>query len=216
MGSMTSPASDSMKEIIDRLDARIRRVDEARWLSSRYAPEDNRNALIVLYAFYYELARVRLAVTDETLGQIRFQWWRDAIAGIDANEVREHDLVLAMAEQFKANRLSSDVLIPLIDLHQKAFLGADRGLEPEAELAIAAADLLLPDHGFADQIRMIAPDWARLRRREAAAQPLAALTVPSQLRPALAHFRLRHAWQKQKQPNPSGQRLRILYAIITG
>ena len=64
MGFMTSPASDSLKEIVARLDQRIQTVDEERWLSSRYAPEEARNALIILYAFYYELARVRVVVTD--------------------------------------------------------------------------------------------------------------------------------------------------------
>ena len=66
MGVMTSPASDSLKEIHMRLDERVRAMDEPRWLASRYAAEADRTALIVLYAFYYELARVRVAVTDQT------------------------------------------------------------------------------------------------------------------------------------------------------
>ena len=52
-----------------RLDERVRAMDEPRWLASRYAAEADRTGLIVLYAFYYELARVRVAVTDQTMGQ---------------------------------------------------------------------------------------------------------------------------------------------------
>ncbi|MEL7112316.1 MAG: squalene/phytoene synthase family protein [Pseudomonadota bacterium] len=213
---MTSPASDSLKEIIDRLDARIQRVDEERWLSSRYANSAGRDALIVLYAFYYELARVRLAVTDPTLGQIRFQWWRDALAGIDAGEVREHDLVLALADQVQPGRLNSHALIELIDLHETAFLENNRDLEPEADLAILAGEVIAPEQEVTDLIRSIAPDWARLRRGEEAQQSLVGARVSSALRPALGHYRLRWSWRKGHQPSPSGRRLSILLAIMTG
>ena len=88
MGSMTSPASVSLKEIVAHLDQRIQTVDEERWLSSRYAPDEARQALIILYAFYYELARVRVVVTDQTMGQIRYQWWRDALEELGLEDCR--------------------------------------------------------------------------------------------------------------------------------
>ena len=79
MSNETSPLSKRQWKAID---ARVKRVDEDRWISSRFAPEIYRNSLIALYALAYELARVRLAVTEETLGAIRFQWWRDALTEI--------------------------------------------------------------------------------------------------------------------------------------
>lgn len=216
MGSMTSPASDSLSEIFTRLDARIKRVDEERWLSSRYAKDADRHTLIILYAFYYELARVRVAVTDQTMGQIRFQWWREALEGIVCGTVREHDLVVALAEQLKVGRLAADRLMALIDQHQHAFLANDRALEPEAELAILAADILSSGHRVMEAIKSIAPDWARLRRGEPASQPFRRISIPGPVRPALAHFRLRRLWAKHRSPGPIRTRLSVLWAMLIG
>ena len=139
MGFMTSPASDSLKEIVARLDQRIQTVDEERWLSSRYAPDAARQALIVLYAFYYELARVRVVVTDQTMGQIRFQWWRDALAELQQGEPRQHDVVLVLASLMSAHEVDVGQLEQLIAAHEAAFLSDDRSAEPEDLLEIGRA-----------------------------------------------------------------------------
>ena len=216
MGSMTSPASDSFAEIVARLDARIKRVDEERWLSSRYADAGTRTSLVVLYAFYYELARVRLAVTDQTLGQIRFQWWRDAIEELGQGKVREHDLVLALRSEIQQGHLSAPRLVQLIDDHQQAFLANDRGLEPEGALAALASDVMAPGHALADIISEVAPVWAKLRRGEETGSRPVRVRVPSDLRPALAHLRLRHAWDRGRRPGPTQKRFSILLAVLTG
>jgi 15-cis-phytoene synthase len=61
------------------LDDLVRRVDEDRWLASRFAPADRRERLIALYAVYYEIAR-SAEVSEPGLGAIRLAWWREAIA----------------------------------------------------------------------------------------------------------------------------------------
>lgn len=66
------------------LDTLVRRVDEDRWLASRFAPEDVRRRLIALYAINYEIARIGETVREPGLGQIKLQWWREAIAEIFA------------------------------------------------------------------------------------------------------------------------------------
>ena len=213
---MTSPASDSLTEIVSRLDARVKRVDEERWLSSRYAEDEARTSLIILYAFYYELARVRLAVTDQTLGQIRFQWWREAIEEIEQGQVREHDLVLALASELGANRLDASRLIQLIDQHQTAFLANDRALEPEGALAQLAAETLAQGDTIDPQVPAIAADWAKLRRGEKISDKLARVRISSPLRPALAHLGLRRAWAAGRQPGPMKRRLSILLSVLTG
>jgi len=216
MGSMTSPASDSFAEIVARLDARIKRVDEERWLSSRYADAAKRTSLVVLYAFYFELARVRLAVSDQTLGQIRFQWWRDAIEEIAQGKVREHDLVLALSSELQQGHLSAPRLVQLIDDHQLAFFASDRDLEPEGALAVLASDVMAPGLAMTEGISEIAPEWAKLRRREEPQSRPVRVRVPSELRPALAHLRLRHDWARGRMPGPTRRRLSILLAVLTG
>jgi phytoene synthase len=64
----------------DHLTGIVRSGDPERWLSVLYAPEDRRAALLSLYAFNVEITRIRDAVREPLPGEIRLQWWRDAIA----------------------------------------------------------------------------------------------------------------------------------------
>ena len=215
MGSMTSPASASLKEILSRLDERIQRVDEERWLSSRYASQSDREGLIVLYAFYYELARVRVAVTDATLGDIRFQWWRDALAELSAGKVRQHDVVLALQSCLSDGFFTIEDLLPLIDGHAVAFQTDDRTREPEHLLATLAARCLCSEVN-ADLIGEAASEWAGLRRGDSSDHAPGMLRVASKSRPALAHLRLRHLWRAGKSPGALSRRLCVLRAMVSG
>ena len=119
---MLSPASPPSQEDWNRIDARVARTDEDRWLSSRYAPRRERRALVALYAFNVELARVQVAVTEPTLGAIRFQWWREALDEIEAGSpVRKHDVVQALAACVQRGAYSVKALRRLVDGHEAAF-----------------------------------------------------------------------------------------------
>ncbi len=76
----------------------LRSVDADRFLLSMFAPADRREALWALFAFHYEVAKTREVVSETMLGQIRLQWWRDALAGIyDGGEIPEHEVVQPLA-----------------------------------------------------------------------------------------------------------------------
>lgn len=216
MGLMTSPASDSLQEILTRLDARVRSVDEERWLSSRYATATDRETLIVLYAFYYELARVRLAVSDETLGSIRFQWWRDALEELERGEIRQHDVAIALAPQIGRGALPMTALLNLIDRHADAFARHDRSVEPEDALVATAAHVFGASLDSDHPIRQIAQEWAALRRGDTSDTATPRLKTESALRPAVGHFRLRHIWRQDPRPGRLRMRLSVLYAILSG
>ena len=62
------------------LAALVRRHDRDRYQTALFAPADRREAIFALYAFNYEIARVREIVTQPMLGQIRLQWWREIVA----------------------------------------------------------------------------------------------------------------------------------------
>lgn len=216
MGVMTSPASDSLQEIIVRLDQRIQAVDEARWLSSRYAAVETRTSLIVLYAFYYELARVRLAVSDQTLGNIRFQWWRDAFAELARGETRQHDVVLTLADQIGRGHLHAAPLISLIDAHEAAFLANDRSLEPEAALMRVAANVCAKTDRIAGVLEKIAAEWAGVRRGDAVETLQPRFQVAAPIRPAIGHFRLRRLWARTPTPSALQKRASVFMAMLTG
>jgi 15-cis-phytoene synthase len=58
----------------------VRAADRDRYLSVLYAPEEKRPSLFALYAFNAEIASVRDRIREALPGEIRLQWWRDAIA----------------------------------------------------------------------------------------------------------------------------------------
>jgi len=59
----------------------VRVADRDRYLADLFAPEAARRQLFVLHAFNSEIARVRDSVREPALGEIRLQWWRDALHG---------------------------------------------------------------------------------------------------------------------------------------
>lgn len=112
------------------LDSLTRRIDEDRWLASRFAPADVRRRLIALYAANYEIARTAETVRAAPLGDIRLAWWRDALDEIHAGKSpRAHPAIEAYAA---AHRLSPYVQAPWSALI--AARGADLDPAPFASL----------------------------------------------------------------------------------
>ncbi len=80
----------------------IRQQDSDRFLLSLMAPVKCRPALWALFAFNYEIAKTREVVSETTIGLIRLQWWREAIAEIyEGQEVRKHEVVEELAQAIK-------------------------------------------------------------------------------------------------------------------
>ncbi len=61
-----------------------RASDRDRYLAALLAPRHARADLIALAAFLGEVARIPDAVNEPMMGEIRLQWWRDALEGADA------------------------------------------------------------------------------------------------------------------------------------
>lgn len=217
MGSKTHTSTPPGAEIWANIDQRMRTGDEDRWLSSRYAGAEDRRALIALYAFCWELARVRLVVSEPALGAIRFQWWRDALEEIEAGETaRAHDVVSALKAMIDAERYEVRALQKIVDGYQDAFEHGDRGLEPEAQLAKLAASALCPGHGHEELIDRVAPVFAALRRGQTPDDMPDAINLPASIRPALAHFRLRRLYRKPEPATALSRRLCVLMGVMTG
>lgn len=209
-------ASTLSQQSWKQLDRRLRQVDEDRWLSSRYAPADLRQPLTALYHFNYELARVRLVVTEPGLGAIRFQWWRDALSEIAKGTARHHDVSLALAQTVTDGRLQLDALHMLIDGYEAAFEASDRTLEPEARLTAMAAQVLAPMHGWGEVIKDLAPHVAALRRGEPVGFGPVVTKAPQDIRPAVAHLRLRRIMAGERQRGPFARRMCVMRAVLTG
>jgi len=75
--------------------------------------------MLALIAFNYEIGRVRGVVSEPMLGQIRLQWWREALDGIYAGSPRSHDVVLALNEAIARYSLSRELFDIMIDTREQ-------------------------------------------------------------------------------------------------
>ena len=107
----------------------VRRLDHDRFLTTLLAPAASRARLIALYAFNVEIARVREAVTEPMLGQIRLQWWREAIEALAQGEARAHEAAVALSVTWERNTFPARRFLALIDARER-----DLTEEPFADL----------------------------------------------------------------------------------
>lgn len=81
----------------------VRRHDPDRFLLSLMVAAKYRPAIWAVFALNYEIAKTREVVSDTTIGLIRLQWWRDAIAEIyGGGVVRRHEVVDELAKAIRA------------------------------------------------------------------------------------------------------------------
>jgi phytoene synthase len=110
---------------LSRLGDIVRRHDRDRFATALFAPSDRREALFALYAFNHEVARTREVVSETLLGQVRLQWWREAVDEIYTGTApRRHEVVAGLAEVVRTAGLERSYFDRLID-------GRERDLSPD-------------------------------------------------------------------------------------
>ena len=140
----------------------VRRRDEDRWLSAQYASAEDRTRLTVLYAFHQELTQIPAAVSEPPLGEIRLQWWREALdEALSGQKVRAHPVVQALAQTGVVTAATRPILEEAIDaraplLYNEGFTdeAAYRDWIGHAEGYLAAVRVMV-SHGDEDDL---APD----------------------------------------------------------
>ena len=115
--------------------AMVRRHDPDRYKTALFARSDRREALFTLYAFNYEVARVRESVTTPMLGQIRLQWWREVVDMAYAEAPpRTHLVAAPLTAAIRDFGLTRERFDRLIDARE-----ADLADEPPATQAVLEA-----------------------------------------------------------------------------
>ncbi len=89
----------------------VRERDRDRYIADLFAPTAQRKHLFALHAFSIEVARIRDTVSDPTLGEIRLQWWRDALTTGGGG----HPVATALIETIRAFALPVAGFEGLID-----------------------------------------------------------------------------------------------------
>jgi phytoene synthase len=85
-----------MRDAFAHCEALVRAADKDRFLTALFAPAEHRPALFALYAFNVEVARVREAVRERLAGEIRLQWWSEALGGQGRGEVAANPVAAAL------------------------------------------------------------------------------------------------------------------------
>ena len=148
----------------------VRAADYDRYLTTLFAPTDARAALLALYAFNLEIARIREHVSEPLLGEVRLQFWRDVIGEIYAGRPRPHQVALALATVVQAHDLPRESFDRLIDA--RAFdleddppvsLGALESYADETSatlIVLALRALGVADEAVAGTARHVGIAWA--------------------------------------------------------
>lgn len=143
----------------------IARHDEDLRLSLPYATDADRPRLLALFAFHIEIRRAPALVSEPPLGEIRLQWWREALDEAQGRKaVRAHPVVEALADA----------------------RAVDAGNRADFERLIDARARLFYEPGF----RSVDDLTGFLKEAEA---PLARLAVGAEASESLEAFALGHA-----------------------
>lgn len=78
--------------------AELRTHDRDRYYATLLLPPGPREAVAALYAFNADIASVRDRAKEPAAGEIRLQWWADALGGQGHGNVRQNPLADALLE----------------------------------------------------------------------------------------------------------------------
>ena len=93
----------------------VRSTDHDRFIATLFAPAERRGALHALYAFNYELARVRDVAHAALPGEIRLQWWTDVVDRQRDDEAGANPVAAALLATMERHGLARETLSDLID-----------------------------------------------------------------------------------------------------
>ena len=93
----------------------VREGDPDRYFATLFAPASARPHLFALIAFSLTIARVREAATNPMAGEIRLQWWRDALQGEARGDVKANPVAAALDDAIVARKLGRQPFVDLID-----------------------------------------------------------------------------------------------------
>ena len=94
--------------------ADLRANDRDRYLATLVLTGAGRDAVTALYAFNADVASVRDRVSNPAPGEIRLQWWADALDGQGHGDVRQNPVADALLDAMARYRIPAGTLQRLI------------------------------------------------------------------------------------------------------
>ena len=93
----------------------VAQADKVRHWATLYAPRERRDAMYALYAFDLEIAAVGERVREPMAGEIRLQWWREALEGRRGEEAAANPVAAALLAALQRHRVATERLLRLIE-----------------------------------------------------------------------------------------------------
>lgn len=127
---------------LDYVASLVRSHDRPRYYATLFAPAGKRDHLMALYAANAEIRRIPESVSEPGLGEIRLQWWHDAIAAAD-REDGESPVMRALSRTIRACRLPQDALTALVDARRGELYSDAPPTQDDLEAYYGATDSAL-------------------------------------------------------------------------
>jgi phytoene synthase len=108
------PFSPASPQAYDYCETLTRDHDRDRWLAGLFAPAAARPHLYALTAFSYEVGRLRDFVREPLAGEMRLEWWREALTGVGRGDVAGNPVAAALSDtiaRFSLPTLAFDNLL---------------------------------------------------------------------------------------------------------
>lgn len=76
----------------------LREFDNDKYLALFFAPVDRKEQLAALFNFHYEVSQIPLEVSENMVGMIKIQWWRDCLEELrEGKPPRPHPVLKGLA-----------------------------------------------------------------------------------------------------------------------
>jgi phytoene synthase len=92
----------------------LRELDRDRYLSTLVLPAGGRDGVTAILAFSAEVAAIRQRISGPAAGEIRLQWWNDALSGPGHGDIRQNPVADALLVTLERYGLPAGTLLRLI------------------------------------------------------------------------------------------------------
>ncbi|GAA5824252.1 hypothetical protein JCM5353_000366 [Sporobolomyces roseus] len=115
-------SAEGYQKALAAAEALVRRGDPEAVYASYFYPTHLRPAYLALKAFNVELAGLQDQVSNQLVGRMRYQWWKDAIKGVYDNKPLPHPLTTVLSSLPEKSSLSQYHFTRLINAREAHFL----------------------------------------------------------------------------------------------
>jgi phytoene synthase len=177
-------ASSRMPDTADYIANLVRAEDRDRFLTAMFMPADRRDHVLALYAFNIELAKIREHVSENMIGRIKLQWWRDVIAAIydGKGAPKGNPVTQGLLDAIEHRKLPREPFDIMLNTRERDMADADDGIRDVAALEAYA-------EGTSSQLLALTLDALGASRTDAATHVGIAYALSGILRAVLIHAR---------------------------